>query len=322
MRYFVSRTVSFFEEGEWSGEVRVHDEHPYINSITDRAPKFLVAAALRWAHVQFALRVLKHSGKYDAFVLGRYGYWFPVFYRGEKPIVLFDTEFKTPPGIIDRAACSRAVAVICNTHEEARRAAEHMRLPLEKFRVVPMPYQFSDVWPSEDGDYVFAGGRQGRDWATMLRAVDGLPYKVRIYTCNKLPEDLPRNVSVHWVSRREFYEAGARSACVVVPLLAERFRITGTTTFISSMACGKPVIVTEPFGAPDYMKQGVSGFYCNYGDWRSVREYIVKLMEDRQLRLSVGAAAKRESERFSPAQYRKSVLSIVEEFTKPAKVES
>jgi glycosyltransferase involved in cell wall biosynthesis len=319
MNYFVSRTVSFFEEGEWSDEVSVHDEHRYINKITAKAPKILVAAALRWAPLKFAFRVLKESRKYDAFVLGRYGYWFPVIYRGRKPIILFDTEFRSAPGIIDRAACSRAAAVIFNTHEEARRAATYMKLPLEKFRVVPMPYQSSDVWPSEDGDYVFAGGRQGRDWATLLKAVEGLPYKVRIYTSNKLAEDLPRNVSIHWVSRREFYEAGARSACVVVPLLAEPFRITGTTTFISSMACGKPVIVTEPFGAPDYMAQGVSGFYCDYGDWRSVRDYIVKLMEDKQLRLSVGAAAKRESERFSPAQYRKSILTIVEEFTRPAR---
>ena len=319
MNYFVSRTVSFFEEGRWSDEVTLHDEHPYVKAITDRAPKPLVAAALRWAHVQFALRVLKESSKYDAFVLGRYGYWFPLFYRGRKPIILFDTEFRTPPGIIDHAACARAAAVICNTHEEARRAAEYMRLPLEKFRVVLMPYQSSDVWPSEDGDYVFAGGVQGRDWTTMLKAVDGLPYKVRIYTRNKLPDDLPRNVSVHWVSRREFFEAGARSACVVVPLLAEPFRITGTTTFISSMACGKPVIVTEPFGAPDYMAHGVSGFYCNYGDSRSVREYIIKLMENKELRLSVGAAAKRESARFSPAQYRKNILSIVEEFTRRAR---
>jgi glycosyltransferase involved in cell wall biosynthesis len=104
----------------------------------------------------------------------------------------------------------------------------------------------------------------------------------------------------------------AAASCVVVPLLAEPLRITGTTTWTAAMAMGKVVIVTEPDGAPDYMEHGVSGFYVNHGDAKALRECIVKVMEDAALRKRVGKAARERAWReFSPEVFRRRVLGLL-----------
>jgi glycosyltransferase involved in cell wall biosynthesis len=79
------------------------------------------------------------------------------------------------------------------------------------------------------------------------------------------------------------------------------------------MAMGKVVIVTEALGAPDYMQQGVSGFYTDYADWKAVRRHIVQVMEDAELRRKVGQAARERAWReFSPDAFRSRVLALLE----------
>jgi glycosyltransferase involved in cell wall biosynthesis len=211
---------------------------------------------------------------------------------------------------LDRAACSRATFVVCFTQEEARGAAEYIKLPVEKFKIVLMAYQPVDVFPADDGDDIFAGGTQGRDWETLLKPGDGLPYPVRLYTNAKF-DSLPPNITVCWRSRREYYEAMAKSARVVLPL--EPFRLPGTTAWITTMAAGKPIIVTDLHEAPDYMGHGISGFCYDSRDWKSVREFIVRRMEDRALRLSVGQEAKHDAERFSLDAFRTQILALLSE---------
>jgi glycosyltransferase involved in cell wall biosynthesis len=87
------------------------------------------------------------------------------------------------------------------------------------------------------------------------------------------------------------------------------------------MGTGKVVIVTEPHGAPDYMEQGVSGFYVDYGDSHSLRQCIQRVMSDAELRRRVGQAAReRALKEFSPEIFRRSVLALLRGDDIPATV--
>jgi glycosyltransferase involved in cell wall biosynthesis len=75
------------------------------------------------------------------------------------------------------------------------------------------------------------------------------------------------------------------------------------------MALGKPVIVTDPEGAPDYVEFGVSGYFLNYGDAEGLRKYIMLLMENPSLRSRIGEEAKKRAwKEFSPTVYQRRIL--------------
>jgi glycosyltransferase involved in cell wall biosynthesis len=314
-RFLVTRTVTFFDADPWGDNVDVENELGYVNSRVERLPSKLQAFAKRWYEIQFSLRLLRLCRRYQAIAVGRYGIWFPILQRClgmKKRIVMTDTEWQElEGGRVNRAAALASAAVCSNTRIEIQRYSKQYGIPRERFVLVPLAFQRRDLHESSDKGYVFAGGTQGRDWQTLLDAVDGLPYPVKIFTNRKLPR-VPSNTTVEFVSREKFYRRMAAASCVVVPLLPEPLRITGTTTWTAAMAMGKVVIVTEPFGAPDYMEHGVSGFYVGYGDAQALRQCIQLVMGDPELRRRVGQSARERAWReFSPEEFRRHVLSLL-----------
>ncbi len=318
MKYLVSRTFTFRDSRPWGADVLLQDEPGYVDRRVAKLPGKLRKLGQRWYEFQFALLALWRGRHFDALAMGRYGYWVsPLAHwlRLRKPVLLMDTEWRGTSGFLNKLASKHAAAIICNTHEEARRCAAVVGLPIEKFRVVRMPFVETPGCQIEDRGFVFAGGSQARDYETLFRAVEGLPYKVMVLTPLKFKR-VPDNVEVYSTNSEEYHRTLAHASCVVVPLLSEPMRITGTTTWISAMGLGKPVIVTEPRGAPDYIEHGESGFICDHGDAESIRARIIALMEDPQLRRRMGEAArKRALEGFSPEVYRKSVLELLNHST-------
>jgi glycosyltransferase involved in cell wall biosynthesis len=232
----------------------------------------------------------------------------------KKRVLMMDIEWPGwGSGLMNRWAGNAASVICCNTRAEIDRYSRHFKIPKEKFRLVPMAFQRSDLREPRDQGFIFAGGNYGRDWETLLKAVEGLPYPVKIFTnITKVPHP-PPNVTVESVLRDEYYNQMAGASCVVIPLVLEPLRVTGPTTWTNSMAMGKVVIVAEPNGAPDYMENGVSGFCVDYGDWESIRECIQKVMEDPALRDRIGKAARQRAEKeFSPEAFRATVLSLLE----------
>ena len=313
MKLLVTRTVSFYDPDPWGSEIDVENEAGYINSRVDRLPPRLQRVAGKWYEVRFALRLLRISRKYDGIAVGRYGMWFPVLQRVlglRKRVVMTDIEWReVKGGRLNRAAALASSAVCCNTKVEIERYSLRYGIPREKFVLVPLAFQRRDLHESSDEGYVFAGGSQGRDWQTLLDAVDGLPYPVEIFTNSKVPR-VPSNTTVDFVSRETFYRRMAAASCVVVPLLPEPLRITGTTTWTAAMAMGKVVIVTDPEGARDYMQHGISGFYVRHGDVEGLRQCIGMVMRDPELRKRVGRAAREHAwKEFSPQVFRQRVLA-------------
>jgi hypothetical protein len=314
-RFFASRTVTFLDNGSWGPDVDVEDEKTYVESRADPYSGSLSALAYEWFQLQFALRLLLRSREYEGFAVGRYGLWVPILNRWlrlGKRVVMMDTEWReTSSGRMNRRAALASDAVCCFTRAEIERYSRHFEVPLEKFRLVLLAFQSQDVFEPGDEGYVFTGGKQGRDWNTFFRAVEGLPYPVKLYATKK-PSGAPPNVTVASVSREEFYRRMAAASCVVVPLIEEPLRIPGDTTWTNAMGSGKVVIATDPVGAPDYMEHGVSGYYVRHGDADALRQCIVRVMEDPELRRRVGAAARERAQReFSPDVFRRQVLALL-----------
>ncbi|MBI4651423.1 glycosyltransferase [Candidatus Desantisbacteria bacterium] len=99
----------------------------------------------------------------------------------------------------------------------------------------------------------------------------------------------------------------------MITLKPEPMRITGMITWATAMAMGKVVIVTEPFGASDYMEHGVSGFIVKYGDADALKYYINLVMSDQKLRKKIGNEAKSRSwQQSNPEVFRKKILTLLE----------
>jgi len=192
---------------------------------------------------------------------------------------------------IDRLGASASTLITCFTHYELDRISADFRLPREKFCFVPLAFVPQDVFEASDEGYIIAGGTKFRDWKTLVDAVDGLPYRVRIFTRDKLPR-APGNVTVEWADRAGYYRRIAAASCVVIPALPQPWQTPGNTSWVSAMAMGKVAITTDPQGAPDYMEQGVSGFYVPNGDAAALRQVIQLVMQDGALRQRVGKAAR------------------------------
>ena len=315
-RFLVTQTVTFFDADPWGDNVDVENELGYVNSRVERLPGKLQAFAKRWYEIQFSLRLLRLCRRYQAIAVGRYGIWFPILQRClgmKKRIVMTDTEWhELEGGRVNRAAALASAAVCSNTRIEIQRYSRQYGIPREKFVLVPIAFQKRDVCKASDEGYVFSGGAQGRDWGTLVSAVDGLPYNVRVFAREKLAR-IPPNTTVELVSRQEYFRQMAAASCVVVPLLPEPMRVTGIITWATAMAMGKVVIVTEPQGAPDYMEHGISGFYVNHHDAKALRQCIELVMTDTNLRRRVGGAARERAwKEFSPDSFRRNIVSLLE----------
>lgn len=306
MKYLVARTTTFRDRTPWGEGVDLVDELREVESHRSQ----------RWRTLALGVKLAWKSRGYDGVAVGRFGVWLPILLRllgSAKPVVMTDVEWRGDgSGRLDHWAGNAATAVCCNTREEMERYSKHFSIPLDKFRLLLMAYQDADMRPASDEGYVFAGGNQGRDWETFMAAVEHIPFPVRCFTSRPIPVRIPPNVIIDAVSRAEFYDRMAAASCVVVPVRQEALRVTGTTTWINAMGMGKVVIATEPYGAPDYMEEGVSGFFVEHGDITGLRERILRVMMDAGLRQRVGAAARsRALAEFSPAAFRRNVLSIL-----------
>lgn len=315
MRKFLvsaTRTDRFAEP--WREDVELVDEVEYVDTRTSKFRGRWRNYAQRWFELQFSIKVLFDSRQYNGFAVGRCGVWLPILLRlsgQKKNVVLTEVEYRGGSGIIMRLACLCSSAVLSFSREEIRRYSSHFKVPASKFLLQPAVY--SNLFETKDGGYVFAGGNQARDWPTFIRAVSDLLWPVQVVTSHRLGS-LPKHVSVSGaVSPDEFNRRIAAASCVVVPTVAERFRITGMATWVTAMALGKVLICTDPQAAGDYFENGVSGFCVEHGDAIGLRNTIDMVMRDKDLRTRVGKAARERALReFSPQRYRERVLQILD----------
>jgi glycosyltransferase involved in cell wall biosynthesis len=189
--------------------------------------------------------------------------------------------------------------------------------PIEKFAVVPFHTNIGDIeCVVDEGDYIFTGGDTARDYPTLIKAIDGLPYKVIIASVFKRHFDgikIPSNVSIVSVEHGGFVRLMSGAKAVVLPLQGGLLQAGGQQTFLNAMYFGKAVVVVDDNSADEYIANGIDGVVVAPGDVKSLRNAIVNLMENDKYRREIGQNAKKKALEYSRDRFVLGVLKVIED---------
>lgn len=147
--------------------------------------------------------------------------------------------------------------------------------------------------PTSDERYILSCGRSTRDYATLIAAVRGLPYRVKILCPENelclqhgtdlatLIGDLPPNVEIEHDdgSYESWLAAIACSRMVVLPITRASMYGHGAGTYLVAMALKKCVIVSENEGTHGILDDG-QAILVPVGDPDALRRAIVRAWED------------------------------------------
>jgi len=164
--------------------------------------------------------------------------------------------------------------------------------PADRIHVIPfgIDHRFFSPLPDVEPQPGFAlslGEIRTRDYATLFKAVDGLPIKLLVaasgswYAREKkanLPIPVPENVTLSGgFSRAELREFYAQSQFVVLPIYDSIFS-AGATAILEAMCMERTVIVTRSRGILDYVVDGETGILVDPGDVTAMREAVQYLL--------------------------------------------
>jgi len=154
-------------------------------------------------------------------------------------------------------------------------------------------------------DFILAvGDDAGRDYPTLLSALDGLAMRVRVRSAlpllgaGPLVERVPRLPAT---GLRALYAA---ARLVVVPLQPNTRNASGISAIMEAGAMGKPVIVSDSDGIREFVRHGETGLVVPAGDPAALRAAIDRLLGDPDLCAALGRGGRRfMEETASPAVF-------------------
>jgi len=204
---------------------------------------------------------------------------------------------------------------ICSARPEIDYYLEAFGWPHSKGSFVPLPTasKLLSYETSDTEDFVFAGGRIHRDYAMLVHALAGGPYRAIVVSDREHPEfSHNSNVQLYQnISLDEFYGLLAKSRIVVLPLEHRPFSI-GQTVLLEAMAMGKPVVATRTAGTIDYIEDQKSGILVAPADVSALRDAVELLMMDEELRIRIGDHAKQTvRDRHLPHHYSRGIREVL-----------
>lgn len=107
----------------------------------------------------------------------------------------------------------------------------------------------------------------------------------------------------------------ASSTIAVLPSIYEPFGMAAA----EALAAGKPVIASRIGGLREIVIDGVNGFLFTPGDHRELADKILRLLEDRDLRLRMAETARETAKRFKPENIAKQYAEIYRSLLKTAR---
>jgi hypothetical protein len=176
--------------------------------------------------------------------------------------------------------------------EEIPLYERHFGIPRAVVR--PLPWSTSltgyDAVVRQTGDVpgadaaIICGGHSYRDYATLLQAVDGQPWPVRIgLPPSPITDEVVRAARhmshVRIVSDWTFtgyWQQVADSHVFVMPITPGLTRCTADQTLLNAMALGAIVVATSSLSSRLYIRDGVNGFLVPEGDPQALRAALAK----------------------------------------------
>ncbi|NRD44947.1 glycosyltransferase family 4 protein [Corallococcus exiguus] len=170
--------------------------------------------------------------------------------------------------------------------------------------------------------YIAALGSSGRDYGTLLRAVEGLPLQLVIVAHPHAlpPGPVPSNVKVLTsIPQQDYLRIIAEAELVAIPV-NNRETASGQMTLIQAMALGVPVVATRCIGTEDYIRHGANGWFVEMGDVEEWRRTLRSILDDPEERQRLATEALRFArERFTDRTGARVLAALAEElFTPPA----
>ena len=156
---------------------------------------------------------------------------------------------------------------------------------------------------AEEQRLIVSAGLEHRDYATLIRAVDGIDVKLVIATGSPfsrrrdITEDIPKpaNVTTGRFSYHDLRQLYADSCFIVVPLFDVEFQ-AGITLILEAMAMGKAVICSAAPGQSDVVVEGETGLYVPPEDTIKLRAAIEYLLANPDVAHRMGTAGRRRVE--------------------------
>lgn len=164
------------------------------------------------------------------------------------------------------------------------------------------------------GGYVFAGGSAGRDFATLVEAVRGTALSLEILAFEPAAlGPVPDNVHVRGpLPVQAFLESLAGAVAVAIPLDGAESP-HGQTTLVQALALGKPVVATRSVGVVDYLDDGEEGYLVDAGDVPGLRDALLRIVDDEELRTRLAARARARGEGLSYRQHAERLAAVCDE---------
>lgn len=193
-----------------------------------------------------------------------------------------------------RFALSRASFVICSSSGELEYYHRALGLRRQVLQFIPFATnpEFVDTAIAGPERFVLSAGRTGRDYLTLLQAVEDLPLHVVVVAGSSSLNGrrIPQNVEVLCdIPLARLHDLIRRAAMVVVPLNDQPISL-GQSVIVHAMAVGTPVIATRVNATVDYITDGINGFLVPPRDVNRMRAAIMNLWSDEALAGRLGRA--------------------------------
>jgi glycosyltransferase involved in cell wall biosynthesis len=196
--------------------------------------------------------------------------------------------------------------------------ATALNFPIERISFCPLgAYDLfgADADPATMGEFVFAGGRSGRDYATLFAAVEGtsIPVIVNARSFNLKGLSIPPNVTCDAMLPVKQYGERLKAARVVVVPLRDKPEAIGLSAVLYAMAAGKAIVATRAGGVADYICHGNTGLLVAPGDPSELRAAIEFLWQQPHAAAQLGARARQAfTENFTFPAFARRVYPILQ----------
>lgn len=206
-----------------------------------------------------------------------------------------------------RASLRSAARVICLGESQRVELVESAGLDPERVVTmhVPIDAEFFRPRGASDERTILAVGKDlARDYVTLAAAVGSLDAEATVVAHPRNLEglELPPNVTLRsGLPSTELRELYARAGCVVLPQHDDAFAYGseggGLTALLEAMAMGKAIVASDRAVLHDYVEDGVEALLVPPADDAGLRAALERVLGDRELAQSLGAAARARVER-------------------------